>query len=193
MLKNEILEKLKGLGIGDTVCFTGSRPAKLRGYKKELYTQFVDQLAFWAVDKTKSSNSVINAVYQPFIGQEKRWLAAGLFSQKDYRTMLHYADEVNVVAKDIDTADYKAVCKALDDRNRAMVDDAGLVIALYQDDTWEHAVKSGTANCMRYAKRCQKPILQLCYDTDNGFSGHDENINTPLVITNMKLWLPGEY
>lgn len=56
--------------------------------------------------------------------------------------------------------------KALFDRNHAMVNDAGILLGLYPDDSWRTA-KGGTAECLRYAQSCKRSrpmdIYQLKY------------------------------
>lgn len=208
----DIIQQLNGMKI-DTVCFTGSRPNKLRGYIKNSYVPFVssltdilslihatfgtskyvsggaqgmDQLSFWAVDRLKNSVSnkkaIKNILHKPFNGQELRWKETGLFSQAEYNTMCKYADEIVIVTDNVSSEDYRQVCKALDDRNHSMVDISDLVIALYEDSNWLNAQGSGTANCMKYAHKMHKPILQLMYKRTN-------NMSEPLIITNVALYM----
>ena len=47
-----------------------------------------------------------------------------------------------------------------------MVDDSDLVFALYPDHTWQTVMHSGTAACMRYADKQNKPILLYSYYID---------------------------
>lgn len=168
------------------VCFTGPRPNKLWGYVKvqaytdlvhaladkiiELYNQgyneFItggaqgfDQLSFWAVNIVKEKGyNIKNIVYVPFKGQELRWSAYGLFSQKEYRLMLKLADEV-IYLYDVDASDYKSVVKALYGRNHVMCNNVDLVIGLYKDLSFRTERKSGTAECLRYAESIKKHIL----------------------------------
>jgi len=172
------------------VCFTGRRPKDLCGYDRECYLEFnnqlvkfvkklyddgvrtfitggaqgFDQLAFWAVNKLKTKyDDITNIVYVPYKGQEKMWAKIGVFSQDDYKQMLEKADEVKYL---------QGYCvenwsKALMDRNHKMVDDSDFVVALYQGDDWASA-KGGTAECMRYANRHNKQIIQLNYRIEDG-------------------------
>ncbi len=171
-----------------TVAFTGHRPKDLAGYAANKYVYFnqqlngviydlysngirrfisggaqgFDQLAFWRIDCLKiSHNDIENIVYVPFRGQEDKWLKDGIFSQTEYNNMLRHADEVKYL---IDTKPtyYKDVAEALLSRNRKMVDDAEIVVALYEDDSWRTA-KGGTAEAMRYAYDNNKLIYQLPY------------------------------
>lgn len=189
-----------------SISFTGPRPKKLRGYDHDKYVNFVeelakilihitglfgiekyvsggaqgfDQLAFWAVDKAnRAVNNTVtrNIVYKPFEGHELRWLETGLFSQSEYRMMCSRAYEVKTLSQG--SSDYRTTAKLLDDRNHAMVNDTDLVIALYPSENWRTATHSGTANCMKYAAKNNKPILQLLYD---------ENLNDELKITGAAL------
>lgn len=195
-----------------TVCFTGSRPNKLKGYVTANYNDFVhdlssileavynrlgavkfisggaqgmDQLAFWAVDQLKNrtaDTNIQNILHVPFEGQDRIWAETGLFSRGQYQTIRQMADSTVIIAPSVDVNDKKAVCKALDDRNHSMADAADLVIALYPDTGWNTAKHSGTANCMQYAAKKQKPILQLMYDTN-------ADQNSPLVITGITSYL----
>lgn len=178
-----------------SISFTGPRPKKLRDYDHDKYVKFVDeltkiliyitglfgieryvsggaqgfdQLAFWAVNKAKravGNTETKNIVYKPFEGHELRWLETGLFSQSEYRTMCSMADEVKILSQG--SNDYRTTAKLLDDRNHAMVNDTDLVIALYPSGNWRTAAHSGTANCMKYAVKNNKPILQLLYDENS--------------------------
>ena len=132
------------------------------------YTTFItggaqgfDQLAFWAVNRVKNQYPEIrNIVYIPFKGQELRWAKKGLFSQHEYGLMLKRADYVRVCGK-IDTTNFKQAIKALMYRNECMVNDSGCVVGQFEDDTWILSqTKSGTANCLRYAKQMGR-IIQL--------------------------------
>ena len=171
-----------------TMAFTGRRPKDLCGYDAEPYREFVaelteilylfyikgvrrfisggaqgfDQLAFWAVYRLKTQKGltdVENILYLPFKGQERRWAETGCFSQKEYRQMLALADSTRIISG-------SNSIKALFDRNHAMVNDAGILLGLYPDDSWRTA-KGGTAECLRYAQSCQKSrpmdIYQLRY------------------------------
>lgn len=195
-----------------TVCFTGSRPNKLKGYVTANYNDFVhdlssileaiynrfgakkfisgvaqgmDQLSFWAVYQLKNRTadaSIQNILHVPFEGQDRLWAETGLFSKAEYRMIRQMADSTVIVTPSIDIDDKKMVYKALDDRNHSMVDTTDLVVALYPDNGWNTAKHSGTANCMQYAAKKQKPILQLMYDAN-------ADKNSPLIITGITSYL----
>lgn len=173
----------------NTVCFTGRRPKDLCGYDTTKYEPFVkwlteyldtefymkgvrnfisggaqgfDQLSFWAVNNLKQRHSDIrNIVYVPFRGQDSRWLKTGSFSQTEYRQMLSAADEVKYLYE-VTTSDFRAVAKALTDRNHDMVNASDAVIALYPSDDYMTS-KGGTSECMRYACKHRKRIFQIKY------------------------------
>lgn len=130
------------------------------------YTAFItggaqgfDQLAFWAVNNVKNKHPEIqNIVYIPFKGQELRWAKTGLFSRHEYSLMLKKADHVHVCGK-ADTEDFEQVVEKLMHRNECMVDDSSYVIGQFEDGTWIFPqIKSGTANCLRYAKQMGRTI-----------------------------------
>lgn len=189
-------------------CFTGPRPKNLYGHDnkaayfpllsalkdtireliKQDYDTFVtggaqglDQLAFWAVNSLKKEgNNVKNIVYVPFKGQERRWAKEGLFSRKEYNLMLKLADEVHILS-DIDIAEsnQRTINDAMYNRNHKMVDDTDATIGIYPDFSWEFPeTKSGTAECMRYAKEQGKPIFQLFPETMKGKWLEGENSRT---------------
>lgn len=137
------------------------------------YTQFItggaqgfDQLAFWAVHKAKiaynykyNGNDIVNVVFIPFVGQERKWAKTGLFSQNEYNQMLGYADEIKVCTENIDTGNFPQVTKALMYRNKCMVNDSSYVLGQFADDSWQnYTTKSGTADCLRYARKMGRKI-----------------------------------
>lgn len=177
-----------------TVCFTGRRPKDLCGYNSDSYEALVtsvmnilenlyqtkgtrrfitggaqgfDQLAFWAVHNLRKNHPDIeNVLYLPFDGQEKRWLEKGSFSQDEYHIMKSMATSIKYTTENLDATDYSQIAKALFDRNHQMVHSADTVIALYPDDTWVQG-KGGTSECMRYAIKAKKPVLQIQYAIEN--------------------------
>ena len=175
-----------------TMCFTGRRPKDLLGYNrddylpmmeaikeclrehiKNGYTTFIsggaqgfDQLAFWAVNALKrEGHEIKNIVYVPFNGQERIWAKEGLFSQAQYKQMLSKADEIVIVTEG-EVNDKASIVKALYERNHKMVADADAVFGLFPDMSWqEKSVKGGTAECLRYSMKQNKPIFQLSNTT----------------------------
>lgn len=126
---------------------------------EQSYTHFItggaqgfDQLAFWAVHSAKAAHKdIVNDVYIPFEGLEKRWAKTGIFSQKEYKQMLQLADNVFVCAENVDTNDFKQTVKALMYRNECMVNVSSIVIGQYIDNSWKTAKNGGTAACLKYA------------------------------------------
>lgn len=176
------------------ICFTGPRPKGLYEYERDKYlplleelkkllaslydmgcrrvitggAQGLDQLAFWAVNALKRKGyDFENIVYVPFRGQERRWAKEGLFSQKEYHLMLKLADEVHILSDmDINEASQRTINGAMYNRNHKMVDDTDATIGIYPDFSWEFPeTKSGTAECMRYAKKQGKTILWVSPET----------------------------
>jgi uncharacterized phage-like protein YoqJ len=84
--------------------------------------------------------------YIPFVGQEGRWPTP---SQVRYHLLLNQAERVRVVCRGGFSAEKMMA------RNRAMVDDSQLVLALYDGSN------SGTGNAVVYAKGRGVPIRNL--------------------------------
>ena len=110
--------------------------------------QGADQMAFRAVQamKDRAVRRICNNVAVPFPGQDAAWGTDGLFSRREYRSMLHDADDVVVLdpeRRHAAAADYHA-------RNRFMVDKADRVIAVSLRDP-SAANRSGTGATVRYA------------------------------------------
>lgn len=177
----------------NTIAFTGPRPKSLCGYDIDAYKYFVDnlsawlkntyckepirfitggaqgfdQLAFWAANRAKFENPSIpvkNEIYVPFRGQETAWEKDGLFGQNNYKDMLKAADNVLYLKNELQ--DKHLIVKALFERNHTMIDNADALIALYPDDSWRTKKNSGTAEAMRYALKCKKPIQQITFTTE---------------------------
>lgn len=174
-----------------TMCFTGVRPNKLCGYKREPYKPFIrqltillkeyykigirffvtggaqgfDQLAFWAIHGLKQEyGDIHNVVYVPFAGQESIWPKQGVFSQADYSQMLSHADDI-VLLRNEKPVTKRDIISALYSRNEAMVNHTDLVLALQNDWNWKDSDNGGTAHCMQYALTQRRPIHRLSYTT----------------------------
>ncbi len=168
-------KELPDLDQAVTVCFTGHRPNKLAGYDQVNYNGFVDsltqiirnlyaegfrnfvtggaqgvdQLIFWAVLRVrKEHDDIRNIVFVPFDGQERKWAAAGLFSQRQYAQMLREADGIFVCTDDKST-NYRDVAGFLTNRNHDMCMVSSRLVACYGGIDY-HTEKGGTAECMRY-------------------------------------------
>lgn len=144
---------------------TGHRPDKLGGYSyevtnklTELAEQYLDEVTpdkiisgmalgwdmAWANAGIRLGYPVIAAV--PFEGQESMWRNE---SKRDYFKLLDQCSEIVYV-----NAPGYAVWK-MQSRNEWMVDNSDMVVAL-----WDGS-KGGTANCIRYANKVNKPIVNL--------------------------------
>ncbi|WP_459198539.1 SLOG family protein [Bacillus subtilis] len=162
-----------------TVCFTGHRPNKLGGYEiknptmlklkdklleviEELITnedksRFItggalgtDQAACWCVHILKKKYPHIkNIIATPFKEQDKVWSA----DQKMwYKRMLNVADEI-INVEELDK--YKVSGEKsgefspakMQKRNEYMIDHSEAIVAVYDGS------KSGTRNCLNYAKK----------------------------------------
>lgn len=75
--------------------------------------------------------------------------------------MIALADNVHIISNNNSI-------RALFERNHAMVNDSGILLGLYPDDSWRTS-KGGTAECLRYAVSCKKnrpiDVYQLKYGT----------------------------
>ena len=195
-LDENIIEEIKNTdnGIEKTACFTGRRPKYLFGYnddssylKLTIYTykvikdaydkgyrnfitggaQGFDQLAFRAVNALKKEHpneNIKNILYLPCKSQSDKWGKDGLFGSDNYKKMLNMADKIRYISDE-----YTNTC--LMDRNKAMIDDSSLVIALYDDKNWDNDKRvrstSGTLNALNYAKNKHRQINQISFDEHN--------------------------
>lgn len=172
------MDDYKGMWHTWTIGVTGHRPSGLLGYSADgeyavlrerlsrriediandgsvrVITggaQGADQLAFWAAEDAKAAGtSIENVVYVPFDGQASRWHSDGMFGSDAYARMLAAADDVRIITPDIDTYDTAAVRAAMMARNRAIVDDSDMIIAITMNGIVPHE-RSGTASTVRYA------------------------------------------
>ena len=171
--------------ITNTACFTGHRPNKLLGgydyssaanlklakvlaekiihlYKKGV-THFVcggalgvDQIAFNVLQKLrdKEDYNITIELAIPFEGFESQWPPA---SKELHREHLILADKVTIVDEESKyqtsflTGKYHPL--KMEMRNRYMVDNSNYVIAVFDGS------KSGTENCIKYAKKRNKEII----------------------------------
>lgn len=147
------------------ICGTGHRPDKLGGYGKDAADKCVDL----AIDylKNQRPDVVISGMalgwdqalaiatllenielwaYIPFEGQEKVWPAQ---SKNLYKYILDRTSHIHIVCPG-----HYAPWK-MQERNKAMVDNADLVLALWNGSS------GGTKNCIDYAESKKKPVLNL--------------------------------
>ena len=123
----------------------------------------IDQFAFdvcdFIINKTKYDKLYINEIAIPFKDQPNAW-----FKQEDkdrYFGQIEKADKVTYVdtlegykRTNIPEGKYNAYKMQL--RNEYMVDNADIVIAVWNGDK-----KGGTYNCVKYAEKLGKRIIQI--------------------------------
>lgn len=146
---------------------TGHRPNKLGGYNKQSRQKLT------SIAKTYLQNNKVDLVisgmalgwdtalaiasiqlniplscYIPFKGQEIKWYPDSI---KLYHAILNKADEVKYICEP-GFANYK-----MQKRNEAMVNDCDILLAMW------NGTNGGTHNCIKYANKINKPIVNL-YD-----------------------------
>ena len=151
----------------------------LEWFYSQGYTRFIsggaqgfDMLAFGCVNQLRQKHfeigdaQVENIVYIPFEGQSNKWAENGIFSKADYNQMLALATDTKLVC-DVSNPQGNFAIRCLMVRNHAMIDDADLVVALYEGrgDSWVSA-KGGTPEAIRYAKKQGKPVFRVGYRLD---------------------------
>lgn len=148
---------------------TGHRPDKLGGYSDDVLSKLIKlarttlfdlkpkkvisgmalgwdmALAYAALALTEPE--VVAAI--PFLGQEKMWPKE---SQERYHTILKDCDDVLYIC------DQGYAAWKMQIRNEYMVDHCDLVLALWDGSP------GGTANCIAYANKKNKPIMNLWND-----------------------------
>jgi uncharacterized phage-like protein YoqJ len=147
------------------VAGTGHRPNKVGGYSQEasskLYYLAKDWLAVNKPDKVISGmalgwdQALANAAYVldipfvaavPFAGQQQAWPEE---SRQFFDFLLGAAEEI-VIVSDGGYAPWK-----MQVRNEWMVDHCDTVLALWDGNN------GGTGNCIKYANKVGKPIVNL--------------------------------
>lgn len=146
---------------------TGHRPNKLGGYspaahahRLELATNELKRLKpdivisgmalGWdqALAQAAANLEIKFWAYLPFLGQDAVWPAE---SRIRWHHLCALAEKTRIVSP----GGYSTA--AMQARNQAMVDDCDQVLAL-----WD-GTSGGTANCVRYAKTVNKPIIN-CWE-----------------------------
>lgn len=150
-----------------TICGTGHRPSPGRFDSDPATFARLTRLAFdWILDEQPDTvisgmalgwdQALATAALEhgipviaaiPFIGQADRWSKPDV---ERYWHLLERCSEKRVIS----TGGYSA--EKFQRRNEAMVDDADLVLAL-----WDGLPKGGTANCVAYAEAAGKPVVNL--------------------------------
>lgn len=148
------------------ICGTGHRPDKLGGYTSDVHFKLVS-LAMDYLDKRPDITKVISGgalgwdqalaagarackipyiMALPFPGFEDRWPQS---SKNDLYALMAGAENT-VYVKEGPYAGWK-----MQERNKWMVDNSDQVLALWNGTT------GGTANCVAYAEKVGKPIINL--------------------------------
>jgi uncharacterized phage-like protein YoqJ len=151
------------------ICGTGHRPPKLGGYNDRTWQQVLS-LATLVLSKLKptkvisgmalgwdqalafaaiTGNIPLTAAI-PFAGQELRWPS---HAQHKYHWILDGATRV-VRLQNCAPENMAQTVLWMQQRNEQMVDHADVVLAL-----WDGIEKGGTWNCVEYARRVEKPVV----------------------------------
>lgn len=149
----------------NVIAGTGHRPNKLGGYSRKANNHLVD-LAVFGLQQLKP-DVVISGMalgwdlalaqaawelripihaYVPFIGQESQWPAD---AQEFYQYTLALCEKTVIVSE----GGYSAWKMQI--RNEAMVKAANHILAIWDGSS------GGTANCVKFAMKCKKPITNL--------------------------------
>lgn len=148
------------------ICGTGHRPDKLGGYTSTVAHECMLLALNWLIEhpevkkvisggalgwdqalaKAARAHGVPYVMALPFPGFEDRWPVE---SKNVLYGLMHDAVEVVFVC-DAGYAGWK-----MQKRNEWMVDNSDLVLALWNGTT------GGTSNCVKYAEKKQKPIVNL--------------------------------
>lgn len=147
------------------IAATGHRPDKLGGYSDAIAEKLM-RLA-WGALLSERPEGVISGMALgwdtavaraaimlgipliaavPFKGQEHQWPA---LAQYDYRKLLARAARVEIIS----LGDYSA--RAMQRRNEWMVDESNRLLALWDGSS------GGTANCVAYAGRKDREVINL--------------------------------
>lgn len=161
------------------ICGTGHRPDKLGGYGDEVASRLVSVAEVWLGGDKENWDGVISGgalgwdqalawaalslkipltMAMPFPGFWSRWPKK---SQNELELLASAADRVVYVC-DEGYAPWK-----MQVRNEWMVDNSDMVLALW------NGTDGGTANCVRYAQKKNKPITNL-WETYNAIATQRE-------------------
>lgn len=162
--------------IEEAVCFTGHRPNKLNGYKAKDNAELLYKLKDIIVDHIENkgvttfisgmalgidmwSARIILALKESAYPEIDLVCAIPCKNQyaiwKDQKVIdeWHYIISKATIVHYVSDESYTAWC--LHDRNKWMVDNSNYVIAV-----WD-GTSGGTANCIKYAKKNNRNILNL--------------------------------
>lgn len=146
-------------------CGTGHRPDKLGGYGDDVGNRLVKLAYQWLLERRPErvvsgmalgwdqalawasiDAGIPFTAAVPFEGMERKWPS---LSRENFASLLKLADKIEIVC-DGGYAPWK-----MQERNKWMVDNSDSVLALW------NGTDGGTANCVRYAEKVGKPIINL--------------------------------
>ena len=148
------------------ICGTGHRPDKLGGYTVEVFEKTKHTAAVWLADQQDIELVVSGGA----LGWDQALAAAARELGMDYIMALPFpgfedrwpqSSKTYLYGLMNSAKDTKYVCDAgyagwkMQKRNEWMVDNSDLVLALWNGTT------GGTSNCISYANKKQKPIVNL--------------------------------
>lgn len=137
------------------------------------------ELTFFCVDRVSRELPIRNDLFLAYEGSESDRPLNGEFNKTSYTEMLQSATSVTNVVEDIDKWDRQEVDASYEKRNKKLVDEADIVIALYNEADFMYAKGSSVAAMMARAIEKEKAVVQLSYlpKSENG-----------LAITGCTLW-----
>ena len=202
----EVVAYIKSHGCR-TACVIGPTPISLGWFRNEYYDKFqqwftefvrvlyaggeginryvtsgvvgVPELAFFSVDEVSHEFPVRNDLFMAYEGCESDRPLNGKFNKMTYANMMTRASSVTNVVEDIDKWDRCEVDESYVKRNQRLVDEADIVIALYNETDFMYAKGSSVAAMMARTIEKEKAVIQLSYlpKSDDG-----------LIVTGCTLW-----
>lgn len=153
------------------IAITGHRPEQIEGkidWIKDALRDAYKELGVTTVIQGMAAGVDLNSAHVAYLQGIPYWCAKpwkGHRPRNDdrklYTKVLMYAEKVI----DVNPSETYTGPWLYDERNQWMVDNAELVIAV-----WNGAEKGGTANCVRYALKTKTPLYVI--DPKKGTSGH---------------------
>lgn len=152
------------------ICGTGHRPDKLGGYDDATYMRIFKVAYAWLEEKNPNLDGTLRVISGGALGWDQALAQAAYSTSTDYEIYLPFEGfdskwpeksrkHLDWLCRQAD--DYKYICEPgyapwkMQKRNEAMVDAADLVLALW------NGTPGGTANCIRYANKVGKPVVNL--------------------------------
>lgn len=128
------------------------------------------ELTFFCVDRVSRELPIRNDLFLAYEGSESDRPLNGEFNKMSYNKMLLTATSVTNVVEDIDKWDRQEVDASYEKRNKRLVDEADIVISLYNETDFMYAKGSSVAAMMARAIEEEKAVIQISYfpKSDNG-------------------------